>query len=265
MSDTVYFNIAGFSIKIVFQKTIDTFAYKRIKRDILDLLQGFIAVYTEKIDYTIEFIDPGFIQTLFKPKKQTTYTLLYHRTQQKIVTFYYLSIFQFQSLLQSTLLYLLNANKGFMVHCSAILIDEKAHVFLGVSGAGKSTIVKFLYNSYPIIADDQLIIRKENNEYYCYPSPYREKVSWIIKNRKRYPLKGMYFLQKSKKYYISKTSDLDPIVKLIFNQIYTDHQFKKNQASITMKFIFDFGKFYSLSFGKNRKKVLSLISNSSAG
>lgn len=259
MTDTAYFDIAGFSIEIVYGKAQDTFAKRRIKRDILDLLHGFIVTKPNTIDYKIEFIDLGYIPAIYKPKKKDTYSLFYRQAAGKIVAYYYISIFQFQSLLQSILLRLLNKHDGFMIHCSAAIIDEKAHVFFGVSGAGKSTIIKLLHKNYLAIADDQLIVRKQNNHYFCYPSPYREKVTWILKNSNRFPLEAVYFLNKSSDFHIDKIKSIHPIVKLILNQVYTDHELKKGQVSIAMNFIFKFSGFYSIYFAKNQKKLLTLM------
>ncbi|MCL4384700.1 MAG: hypothetical protein M1326_00090 [Cyanobacteria bacterium] len=260
MKKIILYQIAGFNIKIIYNNTSDIVAQRIIKSDISLFLRNFIIkTNNKKFDFVIEFIHNDVTKTIYKPKQQEVYALLYIIESNSIKTFYHLSIQQFEVILRGILFKLLSRSKGFYLHGSAIEINGKAHVFLGNSGAGKSTIVRLLRKSFYAFADDQLIIRKINNDYYCYSSPYRQKQSWINNNPKRYMLKAMYFLNKSNKYKTIKIINKEGIVKLFFDQIYSEFAIDKKQSRKILKFLSQFDNYYQMFFGKDYKKISEII------
>jgi len=62
---------------------------------------------------------------------------------------------------------------GMILHSSCVTKQNNAYLFLGKSGAGKSTIAELAgeYGSYKIIADDLILIRNINNDFYAFSIP----------------------------------------------------------------------------------------------
>ena len=93
--------------------------------------------------------------------------------------------------------HLLIYNKGILIHGAAVQKDNRAVLFLGFSGGGKSTITR-LCRPDVCFSDDGTIIRKEGDRIYAYHSPFTQ-----VKSKGRYPgqIKGeiekIFLLEKS--------------------------------------------------------------------
>lgn len=86
---------------------------------------------------------------------------------------------------------------GFMLHSSAICIDEKVYLFSGQSGIGKSThtglLKQLLGDRCFVVNDDKPAIRiMENNEVYAFGTPWSGK--YDISRNEGYPVLGLCFL-----------------------------------------------------------------------
>jgi hypothetical protein len=62
------------------------------------------------------------------------------------------------------------ARRGILFHASGMVINEHGFIFVGHSGAGKSTIVSLLQNEGEILSDDRVIIRRMKNQYNLFGS-----------------------------------------------------------------------------------------------
>lgn len=105
----------------------------------------------------------------------------------------------------------LNKYDGMMLHSSAITLDGRAYLFSGPSGIGKSTHSKLWQKSFGervlVINDDKPVIRKVNNIWYVYGTPWCGK-DGINKNQKA-PLAGICFLRQSQKNQIRRLSQFE--------------------------------------------------------
>ena len=66
---------------------------------------------------------------------------------------------------------------GFVLHASAIYVQDKTLIFAGESGRGKSTIVDMIHQHVPhsfILSDNSVFIRQQGKQFVMYPSPYLE-------------------------------------------------------------------------------------------
>lgn len=99
-------------------------------------------------------------------KKQLRYSVVMNGSPH----FYYPLL---SNILQRIFMALFYENEGIIFHASAVEYQGKAHVFVGESGRGKTTIARIsshLYN-LRVLADNQIFIRKKGNEYVLYPFP----------------------------------------------------------------------------------------------
>jgi len=83
------------------------------------------------------------------------------------------------------------------VHSSAVIIENKAALFIAPDEGGKTTIAEILHKKYPIITDDQNVIRKEGDKYYCYGTPWGV---YITNKSTKVKLGGIFLLEKSDKF-----------------------------------------------------------------
>ena len=195
---TIYLNIAGFNLQINLRPTEWEFAKKLKEKEIKNYWQGFIVNNPKKIDYKINFIEKSYLEVFYKKKEKKQYMGFFEEKNNKeINTFYQISIFQFQVILRHITNKLLTGN-GFILHGSASNINGRAFLFTGSNGAGKSTIMKLLKNKFSPLADDTVIIKKENSKYFLYQTPLIEKEWWVEKRSRGLLLRKIYFIKKEK-------------------------------------------------------------------
>lgn len=91
---------------------------------------------------------------------------------------------------------LMNTEEGLLLHASAVVRDDKAYVFLGRSGAGKSTIAKISHGKgLHILNDDRVIVRKKNGRFFAFGNPWHGTFG-KFENRS-YEMAGLYFIHKN--------------------------------------------------------------------
>lgn len=102
---------------------------------------------------------------------------------------------QFNFLCKTILASFLLLHDGVVLHASSVEYRDKAILFAGKEGSGKSTIVK-LIPEHLILNDDFAIIRKKENNYYLYSSPFYE-TNPFPKKKKVVLIDRTYFLKQS--------------------------------------------------------------------
>jgi|GEM_PF-2256907 len=259
MIDHLILNIAGFNIQINFKKTEWEFAYEKLKKEILHYFQGFIVQKKNKIDY---FIDIEETTTLILNKKypEKYFVNFFDKKKDKTITTYYqISLLQFQMILREALIDLLAKNRGFVSHGSAVEKDKVAFIFTGKNRAGKSTAMRLLYPKLTALADDTVIIKKENGRYFLYQTPFIEKNDWIYKTNKKYLIESVFFLKKSHNFRTEKIKNKEKILKMMINQFWSSEKNYKKQIKYLFDFVENFNQFYYLYFAKNRDRLINLL------
>ena len=92
---------------------------------------------------------------------------------------------------------LLARHDGALIHASTAIVDEGAYVFVGHSGAGKSTIASIAEaEGARIPTDDRTILTVRDGMPMAWGTPWHG--SLIRKSPEGAPLRGLYLLQKAK-------------------------------------------------------------------
>jgi hypothetical protein len=90
--------------------------------------------------------------------------------------------------------------KGVEVHaCGIVDANEKGYLFLGSSGAGKSTMAK-LWQGQPgvrVLSDDRIILRREGRDFWIHGTPWHGDAGFSSPGRAL--LKSAYFLERGLK------------------------------------------------------------------
>ena len=88
---------------------------------------------------------------------------------------------------------------GFIMHASAIEVEGGAHIFAGVSGAGKSTIAAMLEESWPAcrkLSDELLIVAPDDSGHMAvFVSPFIGSTG--LPHGRSVPVRALYFLHQA--------------------------------------------------------------------
>lgn len=259
---TYYFNVADCIFSIRLNPTDWPELEKRVEKELLAYLRNFqINIIPKKIHLKINFVLEKQIHYLYINNNTETYTRLYQKIKEgEIACSYRIGMGLFQILLQIMLSRLLEGN-GLLLHASASLIHKRAYLFLADSGGGKSTIVRFLRNAFPALADDSVIIRNKRNRFYLYQTPFVEKESWIQRSNKRYRLGGVFFLQKAKKTSAIRIIDKNKVLKHFTRllHIYFEKRLISHQVKIIVQLVNSSEKFYVFQFEKKIEQIMKTL------
>lgn len=256
----IILRIAGFNITLNFDDSLENpFFKKKLINDIKKYLKGFICLKKVVDDFKITIRQKADNEIINNKKGKSFYFKIFEIEKKLIDCSYEISFSQLSFIIRYIILQLLSTHNGFLMHGSGVVINGKAYIFTGPSGAGKSTIMKMLNKEYPALADDSVIIKQENGEYYFYQTPAIEKESWVIKKSKKYPVGGVFFLNKSKNFKVEKIVNKKWIVERLISQLFINQDQTKKQISKIMSFIKKFDQFKTISFSKNQKELLDFF------
>jgi hypothetical protein len=105
--------------------------------------------------------------------KDNTYTLYCSSAQS--------NFFLFSYYLRQIFLEEMTSNGGVILHASSLIYNGKAYVFIGKSGAGKTTI-RGLFPELSSLGDDIALINKKGNVWYLWGSPFFQRSRTIYPN-----------------------------------------------------------------------------------
>lgn len=167
---------------------------------------------------------------------------------------------QFATILKHALYAILQNHQGYILHGSAALINGGVYIFTGNSGAGKSTAVKLLSQNFIPLADDIVILRKENEKWYFYQTPFIEKNNIQKKSHEPYPLRRVCFLKKSNDFKLTRIRNKIHLLVLLQSQHFSLYKSSSDVGMINM-FINQFSNFNYLYFANDEEKFAQFIKN----
>jgi len=255
-SNIIYLQIAGFTIQLRFHPLKERYLSEKFIKEIYEVFEGFIVQQLgKKFDAYIEFSESYYTISYQKQNRNKHYLLFFEEKDVTIYTYYFISIRQLIFLITHVLQKLLTTHNGFFMHASASEKNGRALVFTGSSGCGKSTIMRFLHPDFPALADDTIIIKREEGRYFVYQTPYIEKNSWVKKGNEKYPLLGFYFLKKSQIMSIQPVTLDGRLIQMITKQIWTVKENTSVQFRTASNFIRAFHYIFDLYFPKKKETV----------
>lgn len=111
---------------------------------------------------------------------------------------------------------LLSQRDGLLIHsCGFIDENKRGYIFIGSSGAGKSTMANILEKNKGvyILNDDRVAVRKKDGYFYTYGTPWHGTGGFV--SSEKAPLKGLFFLKKDTKNHLQNLSVSDTVSRLI--------------------------------------------------
>lgn len=113
------------------------------------------------------------------------------------------------------------AYNAFLIHASSVRVDEDAYLFLGPSGAGKTTHAilwkKYFKDRLRVINDDKPIIKVTDDEILVCGSPWSGKDRWM--NNIIAPIRGMVSIHQAEENTIERITSADAW-SLVLSQIH---------------------------------------------
>jgi hypothetical protein len=121
---------------------------------------------------------------------------------------------------------------GLLLHASCVAEGEKAYVFAGQSGAGKSTVAR-LSEPRLVLADEVTIVKVRKQEATVYDSPFRSEIKSAEAGTKR-RLEGIFILQASQHIQRLSLKKPDGILHLLNHLFYWSCDTKESNKVLTM-------------------------------
>jgi hypothetical protein len=110
---------------------------------------------------------------------------------------------------------------GLLIHSSCLVDNERAYLFAGHSGAGKSTVARL---SVPrlILSDEATVVKIKKGEPLAYNSPFRSDTV-MPSSGQMYPLEAIQLLRQSSQNKRIPMGKFDGIVRLVNRVFYWPH------------------------------------------
>ncbi len=88
---------------------------------------------------------------------------------------------------------------GFVLHSAGLVLEGKAYVFFGHSGAGKSTATALSLEGRGALtlSDDLVLVLREGNRFLAAATPFQGTMAQRVKTKGLYPLAGIFHLRQS--------------------------------------------------------------------
>jgi len=245
---------------------IPMFFKEKLKNEILEYVSGYM-IKTPKIksDYFVEFVERReFFQNDSSIDNEGNFRTPFYKiaSANRIVTYYHISLYEFQFILKVIITRKLAGKNWFIFHSSVVCNNNYAYAFTGPSGAGKSTAAKLLSSSkqFHSLADDTSIIKKDKKQFFILQTPFIEKDSGIKKGKDEYILKKVFFLKKSNQYKMRKINSKSFVLEQMISGIIAySKKDLDNQTKLVFNFVESFDQFYYLYFGLDSKKLSHLM------
>jgi|SRR5882672_2518158 len=90
---------------------------------------------------------------------------------------------------------LLSARGGFLLHAASGICDGRAYLFSGVSGAGKTTLIRLAPSDVTLLTDEISYVRPGPNGYSAYGTPFSGELAKAGENTNA-PVSALFFLAK---------------------------------------------------------------------
>ncbi len=94
---------------------------------------------------------------------------------------------------------------GIALHAVGVLKDDEAYIFIGPSGAGKTTVARLSADKVTL-SDDLLLIKKVNSEFKVFPVPNWGDRQIGSRQNKPYKINSMFKLIKDSRVYLERFS-----------------------------------------------------------
>jgi hypothetical protein len=111
---------------------------------------------------------------------------------------------------------------GMLVHSSSAIRGDRAYLFAGVSGVGKTTMARLAPADVHLLTDEMSYVRKEAGVYRAHGTPFAGDLARPGENLNA-PLAAIYLLRQGKENRIEELSQADAVRGLMANILFFAH------------------------------------------
>ncbi len=258
--EKIYLNICGFNILLKVHYTDQPYHLDNFVGMVKKNYSGFIKRGKGKVDFTVHVDYTGSV--LLKIDKKKNSEVEYFDMRSSYLDIPKRTLFfnnppgglDFEFGLSIILnKYLIPNSNGMALHGSAVSYKNKAFIFEGRNGAGKSTTAQMLNGLCNISADDSIVIRKIKGRFYLFQTIIHDKNYNFKKGWQSYTVDRIFFIKKAKEYKIQKIENKNMILNKILKQIFTYPDMIKRQFPLLVEFA-NTKDFYYLYVKKDEKE-----------
>lgn len=256
--EKIYLNIAGFNFLLILKDIQQKYYQEEFKKMILNKYPNFIVRSNSKIDFKLiadykGSVDIHVSQNEDKVKRVFTNDYSIDEARKRANVNYTVSQLQFDMIIREIIdKYLFEKDKGFYLHGSAVGNKKEAFLFLGKSGAGKSTTAQLLGGLCKVLSDDFLIVRKNKKGFSYYQSISYEKNWDFERTNDPYQISKVFFVKKAKEFSLKKIENKDKVLSMIMKQFFTYDLKPEAQFSLLTEFV-NKTEFYYIYVKKDEK------------
>ncbi|HKV82729.1 MAG TPA: hypothetical protein VJP02_31570 [Candidatus Sulfotelmatobacter sp.] len=127
--------------------------------------------------------------------------------------------YAFDSLLRVVHTLILARQGGFLIHAASAIRGEKAFVFTGVSGAGKTTMCRLAPPDATLLTDEISYVRREGNRYLAWGTPFAGELARLGENQSA-RLSGVFLLEKGLENRIEEVHPAEAVQRLMRNILF---------------------------------------------
>lgn len=148
--------------------------------------------------------------------------------------------------------YIVYHNWGLLIHSSCAIQNDKAHIFAGHSGAGKSTAAR-LSEPRDLLSDEATIVKISENGITVFDSPFRSELPATGYQQPR-SLAGIQLLHQAESNRIEKMRKPDALLSLMDKVFYWSHDRAETQRIMgLLRTLVEKVPVYELYFRKDPK------------
>lgn len=124
------------------------------------------------------------------------------------------SEYAFDTFLRALLALYLPYQRGVLVHACALVEGDRAYVFAGRSGSGKSTIARMLAEQVHVLSDELVVLRQTEVGWEAFGTPFWGEFQRAGMNIHA-PIHGIYLLRQAKQHAIERVGRRESLTALL--------------------------------------------------
>ena len=252
---TMFFAFAGVTFRISFKTTEYPYERNILKNEMRRIYGTKNRVSFSPVDWNIVISSSP---VHYKKYSHFYFSYWYNIHGSTVATTYNIGPVQLIHLISVLFRDSIHKKSAFLLHSSAVIKNDKALLFTGPTGIGKSTASNLLKYK---LADDLVAVKEVETSYDVYTDPYFEK-DIIKRDLNGYKTGAVYFLKRLNTFSVEKIKDKSEILQLLTSQLFTRKKYLKSQFKLLTSFVNNFDSFYYLSFLKDKERFNAFISNS---
>lgn len=108
---------------------------------------------------------------------------------------------------------------GFFIHACGVVKDNKAYLFYGPSGSGKSAVAS-LSPDLGVLSDDMILIIPKEGDYLASSTPFWGSMSRALRTKGIFSIKGCFHLVKSTETELKKIENIKAMTTLFSSSLF---------------------------------------------